>query len=274
MQRRFVKGLCPVAPTFVLLVALTLGLAACRSGTESTSEDGEPQVLTISAAASLKSAFTEIGAAFDTAKNARTTFSFAPAGMLQQQIEAGASVDVFASAAMRQMNALLDAGLVDRTSVKVFAGNEIVLIVPADSMLGITGFEDLAKSDVRRVVYGDPAVSPYGVAAEEILSSLGIYNQVKPKVVYALNIAQALEYVARGEVDAGITFFTEAKTAGDRVKIVATSQPSWHSTIAYPAAVVGSSPNKALAQAFVDFVAGPDGQAILGRYGFLPAPTE
>ena len=115
-----------------------------------------PRELTVSAASSLKAAFTEIGKAFDAANNSATTFNFDASGTLQKQIEGGAPVDVFASAAMKQMNALVDEGMVDKDSVEVFAGNGIVLVVPADSKLGITSFQDLTKPEIRKITYGDP----------------------------------------------------------------------------------------------------------------------
>ncbi len=294
MHHRFTTSAVPVVLLVALLVFLAAGLAACGTATTETTATpsttvglattttaapattlpAAPQELTVSAASSLKTVFTDIGAAFDAANNAKTTFNFDASGTLQKQIEAGAPVDVFASAAMKQVNALMDAGLVDAASIKVFAGNEIVLVVPAASTLGITSFEDLAKADVKKVSYGDPAAAPHGVAAEEILNTLGIFDQVKPKVIYAANVTQALEYVSSGEVDAGIIFSTEAVIAGDKVKIVATSDPSWHSKIANPIAIVSASANKTLAQAFVDFVMGPEGQAILAGYGFLAAPAS
>ena len=239
-----------------------------------TSAAGDAQELTVSAASSLKGAFTEIGAAFDQAKNAKTTFNFDASGTLQKQIEAGAPVDVFASAAPKQINNLREKRLVDEASVKNFASNEIVLVVPTDSTLAVTSFEDLTKPEVEKVTYGDPAAAPHGVAAEEILNKLGLFEQVKPKVIYAANVSQALEYVAKGEVDVGIIFATEAKAGGDKVKIVATSDPTWHSQIIYPIAIVSASEAKTLGQAFVDFVISLEGQSILQDYGFLPAPAQ
>jgi molybdate transport system substrate-binding protein len=147
-------------------------------------------------------------------------------------------------------------------------------VVPADSKLGITSFQDLAKADVKQVTYSDPKVAPHGVAAEEILNKLGLFDQVKPKVIYAANVSAALAYVSKGEVDVGIIFATEAVAGGDTVKIAATSDPSWHSRIAYPIAVVSASKIKTLAQAFVDFVAGSEGQSILQKYKFLAAPAQ
>jgi len=283
----------------LLLVLLVTGIVACGSdSTESTagvssttvastetsapptteagattSLAGQVQELTVSAAAALKGAFTEIAAAFDRANNAKTILNFDAAGTLQKQIEAGAPVDVFASGAPKQMNNLLEADLVDKVSVRDFAGNEIVLVVPADSTLGIASFEDLTGAEVEKVAYGDPAATAHGVAAEETLSTLGLFDQVNPKVIYAANVSQALEYVASGEVDAGIIFATEAKAGGDKVKVVAISEPAWHSEIVFPIGLVSGSEAKALGQAFVDFVISSEGQAILQKYGFLPAPS-
>ena len=242
------------------------------TSTDTTSAAGA-KTLTVSAASSLKAAFTEIGVAFDAANGSITTFNFDASGTLQRQIEGGAPVDVFASAAIKQVKALKDAGLVDAASIKQFAGNEIVLVVPANSTLGITSFEDLTKADVKKIGYGDPKAAPHGVAAEEILNKLGIFDQVKPKVVYAQNVSQALTYVTSGEVDAGIIFATEAKAAGDKVKVVATADRAMYTKVAYPIAVVTASKAKDLGQAFVDYVTSADGQAILAKYGFLPAPT-
>ena len=243
------------------------------AASSTTAPAAAPQELTVSAASSLKGAFTEIGKAFDAANNSKTTFNFDASGTLQKQIEGGAPVDVFASAAAKQVTALVGENLADKDSVKVFASNEIVLIVPANSTLGITSFQDLTKADVKKIAYGDPAVAPHGVAAEQILNYLKIFDQVKPKVIYAANVSQALTYVTSGEVDAGIVFVTEAMTAGDKVKVVATSDPSWHSPIAYPICTVTASQVKTLGQAFIDYVMGPDGQADTGEVG-LPASAD
>ncbi len=234
---------------------------------------GDPQELTVSAASSLKAAFTEVGAAFDKARNAKTTFNFDASGTLQKQIESGAPVDVFAAAAMKQVNALVEGKFIDQAAVRVFAGNEIVVAVPADSALGVASFEDLAKADVRKVAYGDPAAAPHGVYAEEALTTLGILDQVKPKVIYTKNASQTVTYVTSGEVDAGIMFSTDAVAGGDEVKVAAVSEPSWHGKIVYPTAVLAGSENQDIAQAFVDFLMSAEGQAILQKHGFVPPPA-
>ncbi len=254
-------------------VTTSLGSGTTAGGT-ATSTAGEAQELTVSAASALKAAFTEIGKEFDAANNSKTTFNFDASGTLQKQIEAGAPVDVFASAATKQVKALVDAELADADSVKTFAGNQMALVVPADSKLGLASFQDLTKADAKKVTYGDPKIAPHGVAAEEILNTLGIFDQVNPKVIYATNVSQALEYVSRGEVDAAIIFASEAKVGGDKVKVVAIADPSWYAPIAYPIALVTASKAKTLGQAFIDYLTGPDGQSILQKYGFQPAPSQ
>ncbi len=275
MNHKLYKGLLPALLAVVLLVVLASGIAACGSDdSETTTTAGEPQELTVSAASSLKAAFTDIAAKFDEANNCTTTLNFDSSGTLQEQIEAGAPVDVFASAAPKQMNALKDKSMVDADSIQVFASNEIVLGVPAASTLGVARFEDLAKPEVTKVAYGDPASVPHGTYAEEVLTTLGILDQVKPKVIYTTNATQTLEYVSSGEVDAAMMFSTDAIAGGEDVKLVATADPSQHSEILYPLGVITASTNKTVAQTFVDFVMSDEGQAILAQYGFIAPPAE
>ncbi len=292
MQNKTVLRSGAVVVLTALLVMLGALVAACggesttsttTASTESTAvasdvtaspENGEPQPLLVAAASSLKEAFTEIGEVFDAANNAETTFTFDASGSLQKQIEAGAPVDVFASAAAKQVDALLEQDLVDEESRTTFASNEIVLAVPAGSTLGIAGFDDLTKDEVQKVTTGDPETAPQGKTAVEILTKLGLLDAVQPKLIYAKNASQTLTYVVEGEVDAGLMFATDAIAGGDKVEVVATSDPTQHGALAYVTVVVGASEAKLLAQAFIDFVAGPEGQAILQKYGFLPPSSS
>lgn len=284
MQKLFGRKYFAVLLAIGAAAALMLGLLGCGSSgattttaspvtTAATATTAKAQTLTVSAASSLKGAFTEIGKAFDAANNCKTAFNFDASGTLQKQIEGGAPVDVFASAAMKQVTALENGKLVDASSVKKFAGNTIVLVVPANSTLGITSFQGLTKSSVKKITYGDPAIAPHGVSAEQILTKLGLLKTLKPKIIYATNVSQALTYVSSGEVDAGIIFTTEAKSAGSKVKIVTTADQSWYTKVVYPISLVSASKNQELGQKFIDYVMSSDGQAVLAKYGFLPAPT-
>jgi molybdate transport system substrate-binding protein len=263
--------------SFFLALMLVLGVAllsACGSDPGEAGETGKgesqtSESLLVATAASLTKAFTEIGEAFDQANGTETTFTFDASGALQKQIEAGAPIDVFVSASPVQVDNLLQKELVDETSITTFASNEMVLAVPSDSKLGISGFQDLATEQVKRVATADPQTAPQGMHAIEVLATLGLIETVQPKLIYSRSAPQTLTYVKQGEVDAGIMFATDALAGDTDVTVVEISDPAWHSEIAYVTAVVSASEAKTLGEAFIDFTTGPEGRAILQRYGFL-----
>jgi molybdate transport system substrate-binding protein len=271
----------------VLVVAL-LGTAACGDGNTATTTGPGPtdaaeatttttagpvktQPLLVAAAAGLKNAFTEIAEAFDKAYGAETTLNLAASGQLRKQIEGGAPADVFASADVKQMQLAVDAGAIVPESVEPFADNVIVLIVPADSDLDISDFRDLADPAIKKLATGDPEITPLGAATHEILQTLGIEDAVAPKLIYTQTVNQTLDYVSRGEIDAGVVWASEAQAGGDKVKVVATADRDWHTKVLFVIGVVEGGSNIDLSQAFVDFVLGPEAQAILEKHGFLPA---
>lgn len=238
-------------------------------------EDAGGETLSVWAAAGLKNAFTQLGEMFDGATGAQTTMVFDAAGALSKQIAAGAPADVFASADPKFMTALTDEGFVDEATVMPFASSEVVLIVPAESTLGLTGFEDLANAEVKKIAVGNPETTPLGeMTLEEILPRLGILEQVQPKLVYSQTVSQTLTWTSAGEVDAGIVWASEALAGGDGVKTVATADPAWHSEVTFVIGVVSDSGNKELAQSFVDFILGPEGRSILRSHGFLTISPE
>jgi molybdate transport system substrate-binding protein len=285
-----------IVVTTIVGLMVALLLAACGSGAGSTSTSGGAATtqtaspaaidtsttqaakrggeLLVCAASSLKAPFADIGKLFDAKNGSKTTFNFASSGVLQTQVEAGAPADVFASAAPTQVDNLLSKNLVDSPTASPFASNEIVLAVPANSKLGISSFQDLTKTEVKRIATGKPETAPHGKAAIEILTKLGLLDQVKSKLIYAENALQTTQYVAQGEVDAALMFVTDAKASVDKIKIVQTADPSWHSSLTYVMAVVSASKNKGPGQAFIDFVLSPEGQAVLQQYGFQAAPAK
>ena len=158
--------------------------------------------------------------------------------------------------------------------VKRFAGNEVVLIVPAKSALGVSGFEDLAKPEVKKIAVGNPDTTPLGqMTLAEILPRLGVLEEVQPKLVFSQSVSQTLDYVNREEVEAGIVWVSEAKAGGDGVKTVATCDPSQHSKVLFVISAVKDTEKPEQAQAFVDYVLSSDGQSILQAHGFLAAPA-
>lgn len=222
--------------------------------------------LVVSGAASLTGAMTEIKNDFEAANPDWKVFvNFAASGQLLQQIEAGAPVDVFAPADQETMDRAQQHGLIDAGSRVDFTANDLMLAVPADSKLvGSPG--DLAEARVGRVALGEPDAVPAGSYTKAALVALGLWERLEPKMVYGLSVKQALDYVALGEVDAAFVYATDARLAKERVRVVATM--SGHAPVVYPAAVVAASDHKDAARAFVAFLRGSEGQAILARHGF------
>jgi molybdate transport system substrate-binding protein len=230
--------------------------------------------IVVSAAMSLKSAFEEIGALSASAADiTRPAFNFGASGDLLAQIRGGAPADVFAAAAVKDMDVLeAEGGLLPGTRFD-FAANGIVLIVPTATKSGVSSFADLAKPAVARIAMVNPKTGPAGRYAEEVFAGTGITNLVRLKLVYAENVRQVLDYVARGEVDAGVVYATDAMTRPQEVTLVAAAPPGSHKPVVYPIAVIKSSTHREAAKAFLAAVRSEAGQAILARYGFVPAPA-
>lgn len=229
------------------------------------------QELTASVAISLKDAVEELGRQFQVGRpGVRLHYNFGASGELQKQIEAGAPVDLFISAGERQVDALEKQGLLRAGSRRVFALNALTLIAARDSRLDLRKPADLLRPDVQRVVVGNPKTVPAGQYAEESLRTLGLWDALRPKLVLAENVRQVLEYVARGEVEAGFVYSTDAALRADRVKEVGRLPQASYTPVTYPGAIVAASPQPALAQAFLDLLLGPVGQRVLARYGFAP----
>ncbi len=233
------------------------------------------QELTVSAAASLTNAFKEIGTSFEASQanttKAKVLMNFASSGALMQQIAGGAPVDVFASAAQREMNELEKKGLVIVSTRRDFAANGIVLIKPAASKAALKGFEDLKNTGIKKIAIGNPASVPAGMYAQEALKYFKIYDDIKDKLIFGEHVRQVLDYVARGEVDAGVVFSTDAMVRSKEVTIVAPAPGKSHKKILYPVAVVKDSKKIDLSKSFIDFLVSPEGKRILAKYGFTAA---
>ncbi len=225
------------------------------------------QQVTVSAAASLTDALREIGARFEAA-NAGVTlrFNFAASGVLIQQIRQGAPVDVFASADQETMTRGVEEKLFDPATRKDFAGNTVVLIVPAQGAPTIKTLQDLTRPDVKRIAVGKLATVPVGRYTKQTLDSAKLWDTLEPKFVQADSVRQVLDYVARGEAEAGFVYRTDAAIMKDKVNAVLTTDG--HAPVTYPVAVVNETKVRAQAKAFVDFLSSPPAKEILARYGF------
>ena len=224
--------------------------------------------LTVSAAISLQEAMEAIKLVYQQANpQVEIIYNFASSGSLQRQIEQGAPVDIFISAATNKMDALHKQNLLYPETRQDLFKNQMVLIVPLGNNQ-ISNFSDLTKDTVKTIAIGEPSSVPAGAYAQELLTSLGIANQVNAKAVYGKDVRQVLNYVATGNAEAGIVYYTDAQTS-DRLKIVATAPTTIHAPIVYPIAVIQGSTNPEAAQDLVNFLTTPPAQNLFTQYGFI-----
>jgi molybdate transport system substrate-binding protein len=228
-----------------------------------------PIEITVSAAASLKNAFEETGKAFEAQnKGIKVYFNFGPSGDLKRQIEGGAPVDVFASAALREMDDLERQDDLVAGTRHNFASNEIALTKPSASNLQLKSFNDLTRQEIKRVAIGNPPSVPAGMYAEQVLKYFRVWEAIKDKLVFGESVRQVLDYVARGEVDAGIVFSTDALVRSKDVAVVMKAPAGSHAAVVYPIAIVKKTKNEKGARGFVDFVMSDKARRILEKYGF------
>jgi len=224
--------------------------------------------LMVAAAASLTNAFTEIGKAYEKATpGTRVLFNFAASGQLLQQISRGAPVDVFASADLETMERAEKQRLIERSSRVNFAANKLLLVAPGDSKLEISKLQDLTSPQVQRIALGTPETVPAGRYAKGALEKAGLWQELTPKFIFTQNVRQSLDYVFRGEVDAGFVYATDAATSP--VKVRTALEVALDSPVVYPIAAVKGFGNENRALEFIAFVRSEAGQAILAKYGFL-----
>lgn len=267
-KRRVLTLLIGIAAAFLVVVGWNQVTTTASSPTSTAS--AQPVTLTVSAAASLQDAMKEIQSTYRQEQpNTTITYNFASSGSLQQQIQQGAPVDVFISAAPKQMDALQKQNLLLAGTRKNLLRNRVVLVASKNAT-NISNFKDLTSDKVNRVSIGDPQSVPAGQYSREVLTSLQLFNSLKPKLVFAKDVRQVLTYVETGNADAGIVYATDTKTS-DSVRVVVTAPENSHSPIVYPVAVLKDSKNAQAAKEFVQFLSGTQARGIFKQYGFIPA---
>lgn len=260
-----------------LIAVMALVFAGCGASNETNANapSAEPTVqpsetvqLTISAAASMTDALTEIQKRFESQhSNIKLSFNFGASGALQQQIEQGAPADLFLSAASKNMKALMDKGLIEDGKQTNLVNNELVAIVPTDRELGIRSIADLSKAEVKTVAIGIPESVPAGNYAKEALTNAKAWESLQTKSVQAKDVRGVQQYVETGNADAGFVYKTDALTS-DKVKIAFVVDPATYSAIQYPLGIVKATKHAAEAEAFYAYL---QSQAVLDvfvKYGF------
>jgi molybdate transport system substrate-binding protein len=234
------------------------------------------------AAASLTGAFNELGAQFEAANPGVTVqINFSGSQQLAQQISQGAPADVFASANQKQMDAAVEAGRVGKDTSRVFVTNKLVLIYPKSNPASLQGLGDLSKPGLK-LVFAAKEVPAGQYSLDFLDKTAGEGNfgaDYKEKVLanvvsYESNVKAVLTKVAIGEADAGIVYSSDV-TGADAEKVGQLAIPDALNIIAaYPIATIQDSPNKELAQKFVDLVLSDEGQSVLSKYGFVPGAVK
>ncbi|HJT65624.1 MAG TPA: molybdate ABC transporter substrate-binding protein [Pyrinomonadaceae bacterium] len=248
--------------TFLTFLALLTTLAfgwACHRPVN------QPPEITVAAASDLTNAFEELGREFEAANKIKVVFVFGSTGLLTRQIENGAPMDLFAAASVSYIDQLAQKGLIVPGTKQVYARGRITLWTTADSPLQIETVADLTRPEVKRIAIANPDHAPYGLAAQQALQSAGVWETVKPKLVYGDNIRQTLQYAETGNVDVAIVALSLSQESKGRWTLI---PEQLHQPIDQALAVIKTTHNEAAARAFASFVNGPKGREILRKYGF------
>ncbi len=239
---------------------------------EKPSNANQSTQLTVSAAASLKNVIEDIEPLYQQEHpETEIIYNFGSSGSLQRQIEQGAPVDVFISAASKQMNVLEKKDLLLTETRRNLFKNQMVLVTSktnAKNNPKFDNFDDLTSKEIPTIALGEPESVPAGKYAQEILTSFQIADKVNSKAVYGKDVRQVLNYVATGNAEAGIVYRTDIRVA-DNVEIVATAPENTHSPVIYPIAVIKDSDRPEAATDLIEFLTTPEAQAVFEEHGFV-----
>lgn len=256
----------------MLIVSLLFSITGCGNDAANTDpaadaqKPAEQETILLAAAASLKNCMDdELIPLFEEKNpNVKVDATYDSSGKLQTQIEEGAEVDVFMSAAMKQMNALDEKGLMLKDSIVELLENKIVLVVPKGNK-DISSFEEILKADA--IAVGDPESVPAGQYAKESFESLGIWNDVAAKASLGTNVTEVLNWVAEGSADAGVVYATDA-ASNENVDVVAEAPEGSVSKVIYPVGIVNATSKTDSSKLFVEFLQSEDALKIFEKYSF------
>lgn len=252
----------------ILLCIMALLMTSCQVLPQSVMFATNPSAeeITVAAAADLQFAFADIAKLYQDKTGRKVSLVFGSTGQLVQQIENGAPFDLVAAANMSYVNQLVDKKLAIRDSAALYARGRIVLAVNKKSGVAAVKLEDLLSDTIKHISIANPEHAPYGLAAKQALQSLGLWEQVQPKLVYGENVRQALQFLQTGDVEVGIISLSVANVPEITWTLI---DESLHTPLDQALAISTVSKNPELAEDFIAFINGEYGRPIMRQYGFL-----
>lgn len=238
---------------------------AATSGTTAPSPASTP--IKVAAAADLAFAFKEVGAAFEKQTSQKVTFTFGSTGQLAKQISEGAPYDVFAAANVSFIDDVVKAGACDPSTKAMYARGRIVIWTKKSSGIAATALTDLRDARFVKIAIANPEHAPYGRAAQQAMETAGVWDAIKPKIVYGENIQQTLQFAQTGNTEVAIAALSLATVTEDGAYQLI--DESLHKPIDQALVVCKRGTNAEVGKAFAVFVNSADGRAIMRRYGFL-----
>ena len=259
----------------IAIVVAVVTIGSCSAGFfdflggNSTDASLDGQEVNLAAAASLKNVYDDklIPMFEEKYPGVKVTPTYASSGDLQTQIENGLETDVFMSAANKQMDALVEKGIIDNETNLQFLENKVVLIVPADSDSNISSFDDL-KDVEGTIAIGDPESVPAGQYAQEVLNNTGIWDDVESKLSLGTDVTAVLNQVAQGSADCGIVYATDAKSTDDVKVICEAPEDALKTPVIYPVAAIKDTNDTDATNAFLDFLQTQEAKDVFVEYGF------
>lgn len=228
-----------------------LALSACKKD--------EAPPLRIAAASDLTEAFSAMAPEFERDGRVKVSLTFGSSGLLSKQLAQGAPFDLFASANARFVHDAVKAGACDASSVRTYARGRLALLGHVD------GLEKLADAGVRRIAIANPEHAPYGRAAQEALTRLGVWEALKPNLVFTENVRQAVQLADTGNADVALVAWSNVIGRDGGVTLV---DEALYAPIEQSLAVCTHGANTEAARRFVEFLETEGARATMQRFGF------
>jgi molybdate transport system substrate-binding protein len=246
-------------------------LAAAGCGTPNEKVALTVVGLKVAAASDLQGVLPALADRFTAATGVKVTPVIGASGQLTQQIRQGAPFDVFLSANMAFVRDLAKEGLIEPDTVRAYARGRLVLVVSQSSGVTVEDLSALTQDKIKRVAIANPEFAPYGRAAQQALEKAGLSERLKPKLVRAESVRQALQYVQSGNAEAGLV----AHSVADVPEVIEIEiNPALYEPILQGLGIVSKSRNREPARKFARFVLEGEGQRLLASFGFAPSSEE